>query len=94
MNVNTPNLPGDSVTKSVTIANSIALLILWALQKYVFKADVPAAVQGVVVLIASGLVSYGSAFFLYYKKKLEGSLPREPGEVTVVTPVKPNIPAK
>jgi hypothetical protein len=75
ISIPTPNLPGDSVTQSVTITNSLVLLALWALQKYVFKADVPAAVQGVVVLVVSGLVSYGSSFFLYYKKKLQGTLP-------------------
>ena len=83
--ITSPDLPGDSVTKSVTIANSVTIFILWLLQKYVFKADVPAAVQGVVVIFASGLVSYGSSFFLYYKKKIQGSLPKEsqPGSASI-----------
>ena len=71
-------LKGDSVVGTVTAVNVGVNLINWALTTYVFKGQVPAAVEAAIVLLLSAIGSVVVLLWAYYSRKLNGNLPANP----------------
>ena len=50
--------PVESKVTAATIAAALTTFVLWLLAEYVFDADVPTAVAGIVAVVVPGVVTF------------------------------------
>lgn len=68
--------------KASTAAGAVTAFVLWLLAEYVFGAEVPAAVEGLVALVVPAALAFAAGYIKPDTRSLEkGALP-EDGDLT------------